>query len=839
MALTLRNPLTCFKPFLTNSPFLWIFIWGLHSTLLLAQQWLVIDAFTQAPLPGVLIINSEQNRYVTTNEKGQFSPSSFSSNDTLVFQLLGYEKRQLPVAQIEGGSVALFLDEKQLEEIVLSVARTAEQSKKIAEQVQVISPKNTKRPLPLNGADLLQIAPSIRLQKSQGGGGSPVLRGFEANRVLLVIDGVRMNNAIYRSGHLQNALTIDPNNIDRVEVIYGSSSVGYGSDALGGVVHYYTKTPKINNNKKRKSLFSSQYNSALNAQIFHLENEHSFKKWASYTSLTFSSFGDIRMGKNRTHGYANWGLVPLYSANTNSSFFAEPSQNSNPNLQKNSGYRQFDVLQKLVFNLGQESQMVLNFQGSNSSQIPRFDKLSETRNGQLRFAQWYYGPQKRLLFSPQLKFFPKRSWMHKGTITGAYQIVEESRVQRKFGELLQAHQTENVNVVSLNGDFEITKREKASFAYGFEINQNTVRSSASNQQLIVQGNKVLGAEVFSSGITRYPSDGSRYNAHALYANMRYDYSPQTTWALGGRITQTFLNARWTNDNMLPRGLEEVAVQNTALTGSLSMSYRPSSPWRINLLLASGFRAPNIDDLGKIRESRGLLLVPNPELKSEYVYSLEGGVSFIPPSKKMNLQIRFYNSTLIDYIGRMPYGVSSDTSTPEQGTVLYLNEVLTTYANSNIGNSRIYGLSFEGKWRLNPLLTAGGNFTYTHGDVNEMIGPLPSILPLFGGTDLRYEKGSFSAEFRHQFASEKAPEAFSLGGEDGLDETPLVREENGNSYYAGTPKWTVFSLYSSYETRDALRFKFALENLLDIHYRTFASGISAPGRSVLFGVEVAF
>ena len=109
------------------------------------------------------------------------------------------------------------------------------------------------------------------MQKSQGGGGSPVLRGFEANRVLLVVDGVRLNNAIYRSGHIQNAITVDPNSIDRVEVIYGSSSVGYGSDALGGVVHYYTKTPKINNNKPLTNAFSSTYNSAKNALISHFE----------------------------------------------------------------------------------------------------------------------------------------------------------------------------------------------------------------------------------------------------------------------------------------------------------------------------------------------------------------------------------------------------------------------------------------------------------------------------------------------------------------------------------------------------------------------------------------
>ena len=82
------------------------------------------------------------------------------------------------------------------------------------------------------------------VQQSQQGGGSPILRGFEANRILLVVDGVRLNNAIYRSGHLQNALTVDPFAVRSVEVRHGAGSVQYGSDALGGVIHYHTRSPR-------------------------------------------------------------------------------------------------------------------------------------------------------------------------------------------------------------------------------------------------------------------------------------------------------------------------------------------------------------------------------------------------------------------------------------------------------------------------------------------------------------------------------------------------------------------------------------------------------------------
>ena len=836
MDLTHRNRWMFWKSFSIRTTLYVLFLLGLN--LLFGQEVRVVDAFTQAPLSEVLVINQTKDRYVSTDNNGVFALDHFQASDILTFQLMGYENRTLPWDKLET-TIHLFFDEKQLEEIVLSVARTAEQSKKIAEQVQVIAPQKVLRPTPLTSADLLRDAPSIRLQKSQGGGGSPVLRGFEANRVLLVVDGVRMNNAIYRSGHLQNALTIDPNSIERVEVIYGSSSVGYGSDALGGVVHYYTKTPKINSEKKRKSRFSSTLNSAQNAQTYHLENEQSFQKWAVFTSLTYAAFGDIRMGNNRAHGYENWGLVPFYSANTPTTYFENPTANPQPNLQKNTGYQQIDLLHKTVFNLGQETQLLLNFQWSDSSNIPRFDKLNESRNGRLRFAEWYYGPQRRILFSPQLKIFPKKAWIYKGTITTAYQNIGESRHQRRFGSLEKLNQIEQVDVWSVNGDFEIAKKGKSSIAYGFEIIHNAIASEGTIDRLALRDTQDVGIVETLPGISRYPNNGSQYGSQALYVNMRYDLSPKTTWSAGGRITNTLLKAKWKDDEMLPTGLTEVNVKNTAITGSLSLSHRPSPRWRINLLLASGFRAPNIDDLGKIRENRGTLLVPNPALKSEYVYSLEGGVAFTPPSKKLNLQLRFYNSSLQDYIARMPYSITADLTTDAPETVTYNNEIVTTLANGNAGNSRIYGLSIEGKWRLAEPLTVGAHLTHTQNKINETIGPLPSILPYFGGSELVFSKKKWTLELRHQFASNKPPEEYSRGGEDGVEETPIIGDENGEIRYAGSPKWTTISFYSTYQKSDTLSLYLAVENLTDLHYRTFASGISAPGRSLIGGIQVAF
>ena len=196
-----------------------------------------------------------------SNKNGLIDLKQFDKNDTLVFGHVSYNSIEIIKGAIfEGSKLYLIPITHELSEIILSVARNKESKEKISKQVSLITSKDLKLDLPQTSADLLTYASGIRVQKSQGGGGSPAIRGFEANRVLLVIDGVRMNNAIYRSGHLQNSITVNPNSLERTEIIYGPSSVGYGSDALGGVVHFYTKTPKRNNNNSSIAFISKKSN---------------------------------------------------------------------------------------------------------------------------------------------------------------------------------------------------------------------------------------------------------------------------------------------------------------------------------------------------------------------------------------------------------------------------------------------------------------------------------------------------------------------------------------------------------------------------------------------------
>ena len=806
----------------------------------MAQSILVLDAASGDPIEGAALFNQEKTKSSLTDENGSASLSAFLEKERVYIQYYGYKTLsiQLKLKNIQDGiTIRLEAEEQTLDEVILSVARKASNRKQIAEKVNVVSASEIKLQRPANGADLVGLSPGVRIQKSQGGGGSPVIRGFEANRLLLVVDGVRMNNAIYRSGHLQNSITINPNNIERVEVVFGSSSVGYGSDALGGVIHYYTRSPLINSEKKISTQVSSDFSTADNATINSFSTEVSFTKWASLTSISHSSFGDIRMGKNRTHGYPDWGLTPFYSANSRSQYSPVPLENENPLIQKNTAYDQLDLFQKFLVQINEKRQLSLNLQYSNSSDIPRYDKLVETRNGNLRFAEWYYGPQKRLFISPQYKFFTDKKFLNSGRVTFGYQHLEESRNSREFESLTREYQREKVKVFSLNGDFEFDLDEKHSFSYGFEGTYNKVRSLAYEYDLLINQNNIEGSSPRLPIPTRYPSAKSSYGSFALFINWVWDLNEKLTLNAGARITTTRLAARWKESYNINSLISEVNLNNEALTETLALTYRPSEKKQWNVIVSNGFRNPNIDDVGKIRENKGILVVPNPFLFPEYAYNFELGFTNYLNLPKNYISIRGFTTLISRHIGRDNYVIFADNTTPDMNTILYQGKEVETFANINSGDRYLFGGSIDGYYSFLDSFSILANVSFIEAGKNKRYGPLPSVSPIFGNLLLNYQKQAWIASLRFQFSGSKNPDTYSIRGEDGLEETPLISENLG--IYAGSPAWNDLSFLTQYNWKENITFRLGIDNIFDIHYRSFASGVSAPGRNFKIGANISF
>lgn len=797
-----------------------------------SQEVTILDMETNFPIEHCTIYGENNSKVVYTDKFGKADISVFNENEIISFYHISYVEAEVLKRQLKEVNYSIYLHKnaESLDEVILSTSKQKETRSRVAEQIEISKRRDIIRTAPQTSADLLADIPGVKVQKSQFGGGSPVLRGMEANKVLLVVDGVRMNNAIYRTGHLQSSITVSPSTLERAEVLFGPSSVIYGSDALGGVIHYYTKTPKFSSKSKTNVSFLSRY-SSVNDEITNQGSiSFSFKNWASLTSFSYAEFDDLQMGKKRSHGYKDWGKVFEYSNNTNSYYNPNPVINSDSNKQKNTGLNQRDFLQKFVFRVADQSELTFNFQHSMSSDIPRFDKLTEESNNSLKFAEWYYGPQKRTMISSQLSINPDKKWIKSGVFTAAYQNLEESRVQRKFNSLDRSYRIENVDVLSFNGDFSVplAQRSNRNLSYGVELAHNIVDSQSNGKTLEVDGNDIIGFSGSFPVQTRYPDGGSSYTSSALYTSYRQDINEKGTLNTGIRFTNTWLNATWIDDTFITLPDMDIHVKNSALTATVGYAYKPDDSWQLNTVISSGFRSPNIDDIGKIREKNGKVTVPNIDLEPEFAYNAEVGVLRQMANRNFNFGVNIYYTLLNNYIAREPFLVNGSP------TIIYDGEEVETYANVNHDNAYIYGSTVSLNGKISNSFNASGSFTFTKGEAYDTGVSLSSIPPIFGNIDLMFTKKRFETSLSFRFNGAKDYDDYNLiEGIDNIEQSPV--DENGD--YTGTPSWNTLNFYSKFNVSRTVGVQFMIDNIFDNHYKEFASGISAPGRNYSLSVII--
>lgn len=369
-----------------------------------------------------------------------------------------------------------------LDEMVISASRWQESSKGIPSKIRTISTSDVQLLQPQTAADLLGISGEVSIQKSQQGGGSPMIRGFATNRLLYVIDGVRMNTAIFRAGNLQNVISLDPFTIENTEVIFGPGSVIYGSDAIGGVMNFQTIKPRLSVDKKWDihSNVSSRYSSANKEETIHGTLHIGKKKLASVSSFSFNRFGDLKMGKYGPDSY----LRQFYVNQVEN--MDKIIQNANPRIQVPSGYDQQNVMQKLLYKPSERWEIQYGFHHSATTSYPRYDRLIEVNTaGMPLSAVWNYGPQIWQMNQFSVQHLGDNLLYDALTFRIAHQYFEESRIDRNFSGSNRYRlrtQVEKVNALSINIDLKKSLK-KGILYYGLESVGNKVSSQATAKNI--------------------------------------------------------------------------------------------------------------------------------------------------------------------------------------------------------------------------------------------------------------------------------------------------------------------------------------------------------------------
>jgi hemoglobin/transferrin/lactoferrin receptor protein len=716
----------------------------------------------------------------------------------------------------DGSAQHLTSDTLQLEEVVVSASKFGELKRSIPYQIEQIRRSDIQFNNAQNSADLLMQSGQVYVQKSQAGGGSPIIRGFEANRVLLVIDGVRLNNAIFRGGHLQNILRIDQNMLEQVEVVFGPASVVYGSDALGGVMHFRTRKPELSQTTQTliKTSLLTRYATANNEFTTNGTINVGGTQWGSLTSFTFSDFGDVRQGSRRRAAYPDFGKRPDYVIREGGIDIIKA--NSDPNLQVGTAYKQYDFFQKFLFKPSETITHALNIQYSNSSNVPRYDRLTQIRNGELRYGDWYYGPERRFMASYQLEL-KGQSYYDELIVTGAYQAIQESRNSRALNSTSLKSQVEAVDVYSINADAQ-KKWRGHTLRYGLEYVFNKVDSKANLTNIL--------SKTSTPTDTRYPDGGSTMHWMAIYLTDQLKLGEK--WYLNGgvRLNQVTLKSSFNNMEFFPFPYTSAEQNAMAFTGNLGMVWLPVQTTKLSVLASTGFRAPNVDDIGKVFDSQpGLVVVPNPDLKSEYSRNVEFSLDQWV-SKYFRFNGTLYQSWLQDALVMAPFTFNG------QSSILYNGQQSKVVANQNMQKAYVRGVSLEANvypsahWRLQ------GVYNYTQGSVleaNATTSPLDHIPPAYGKVSLQWHSTIWRAEVFSLFNAWKRIEDYRLNAED--NESGATPE--------GMPGWSTLNVRGSYRLNSYLTVQASLENILDTNYRAFASGVSAPGRSFIIALRGYF
>ena len=798
---------------------------------------LVLDSKDEAPVIGVTFWSKKAAISEVSNAKGRVRIDRFRGQVQIEIQALGYRKIVLSYQELRALNDTLYLESEifQLENVVVSATRWKQNYTSVSQAISIIEPEVIERRQPQTMADALGLSGKVFIQKSQQGGGSPMIRGFATNRLLYSVDGIRMNTAIFRSGNIQNVINLDPFSMQRTEILFGPSSVMYGSDAIGGVMSFETLTPEFALDSLRKVFNPIVSGNAVirgttanNERTGHFNVQLGWNKWAWLGSISRYRYDHLRQGSNGPDDYVKNYYVDDWEG-TFQPLNDEPVpdkivEQSDPLLQIPSGYDQWNTLQKIRWQPTDGMDVQYTFQYSETSNYGRYDRHLRLQDGLPRYAQWDYGPQgwKMHLLSLKMGGNTNGAMYDQLVIKGANQQFWESRISRNFGELSIEKQNELIQANSIHIDAIKWLNERMLLSYGVEWVQNKVNSEAHVRQLSTDASK--------AGLPRYPD--ATWTSLAAFLHSDIQINTTTKVQAGVRYNTYHIDAQFGDSDRLDTQLFETAnLRDRAVVGSFGLISRPNNDWVLKLNLGTAFRSPNVDDMGKIFDSEpGAVTVPNPNIMAEYAWNIDAGVVH-RVINGLKLEVNAYWTHLENAMVRRDFELNGQT------TILYQGIISRIQAIQNAAYAQVYGLQWSLDAQLNNrwLLTTRMNLQKGEEELDDgSISPSRHVAPYFGESSLTYEYNSWSGSLIHRFQGTKSHSQMAVTEREKIELYALDAE--GLAY---APSWGVWNLVGKYEFTDWGNILLQLENLTDQRYRPYSSGISAAGRSVQLGFSVRF
>ncbi|MBL0019906.1 MAG: TonB-dependent receptor [Bacteroidetes bacterium] len=479
-------------------------------------------------------------------------------------------------------------------------------------------------------------------------------------------------------------------------------------------------------------------------------------------------------------------------------------------------------MQKIRFKPTEHLDLEYGFHYSATTNAPRYDRLTLDASGDsiLDHAEWYYSPQKWMMNRFGLTLNKGNKVFDRFRMVAALQNYEESRHDRRTNASRLRNQTESVTALSLNLDFDKKFGDRVELYYGAEAIYNKVGSVANRVDI------ATGEETKSN--TRYP-DGSTWQAYGLYGNLKWKLNSVFTLNTGARYSMYRIAADF-DTSAFPFPFVHAENNKGALNGNIGLVFAPNNRLQVYVNASTGFRAPNIDDMGKVFESEpGSVVVPNSDLKPEYAYNAEIGAAKAF-NNFLKLDASLFYTYLDDALARRPFQFNGQDSIFFDGTLSQVQAI------QNITNAFVFGVQAGLDVNFGKGFGLKSTLSFQRGQEQSadslIYYPLANAAPLYGSTRVYYQRKALRFEVYSVYNAGMAFEDLSLG--DRNDDAPFAKDDDGKPF---VPAWMTLNFKAAWFINRHLTLNGGIENITDELYRPFGSGISAPGRNFIVAVKV--
>lgn len=638
-------------------------------------------------------------------------------------------------------------------------------------------------------------AAGIWIQETNLGGGAPVINGLLGNRIVIVIDGVRMNDSTTRLGPNQSLNSIPPEIVERIDVVHGPGSVLYGSDAVGGAILIWTRSrapaPLDPAARDLRAEVGADYHSAADGGRGYLGVSGASEVDGWLASGALEDWGSLRSG-----GGEEW-----------------PTS-----------YSGGDAFASWARDLGAGRSLRLTGMVSQQEDVPRTDRLV-TGFGQTQPAndKWNYSLQDRRRWIAAYTDAGQGGFADRFDLRVSLRTYKEEREILGNGSSTQSNERDETLTTGIGLDWRKLVASEHLLTWGLDFDHDLVDSTA--------------ADVDINTGTSTPSDGA-FAPNANYTSTGVFVQDEILCFQPFDVTAG-LRYSW-----FGFGFDDFASAGTgghesgsfsALTSSLAVARDLAPGTRLTGVLAQGFRAPNLEDLANNSSFAGGTELANPDLEPEK--SLTAQLALDLQSERWNSSISLYATWIDDLIGRQLISAGGPSSGDE------------TWMRDNAGEAWILGTNLAGRIRLGGPLSpwaseAGLSFVWGQ-QYDDTVDPNTNTQPYYDVPFRRIPPLSGRASMIWDGLSEwdrldEAALSFVFADEQERlnpeDETDPRIDPNGTAGWARLDL-DFTGLLSRPDDRALAQWRLGLHNLLDMSYRVHSSGLDAPGFGVVVGMTV--